>query len=193
MVDIRQLRTEDAQSLHQCFVRCYGESYANDLFYDVDALASAIAQKQLLSVVALHNGEVVGHTGLSIKHAGAVGAEAGNTVVDPAMRGQGLLGKLGGALRDLTVAEGYVGYVHYPTTAHDIMQKAATSGTGRETGLMLDYVPADVDYVDIDAPEGRIAATVVYQPLTGQQPLAAPYPAPRGLRSPCPPPCIRTA
>ena len=100
--------------------------------------------------------------GLTVCHPRARAAEAGNTVVDPAYRGRGLLGRLGGALADLCDAEGFIGYVHYPTTAHDIMQTTAVRGDGVETGLMLDYIPAETDYRGIDRVAGRLAATVVY-------------------------------
>ncbi len=164
-IEIRELAAADAAGLVDCFTRCYGDSYANDLFYDQPELETTIIERRLRSVVAISDGVLVGHTGLTIRHPDALVPEAGNTVVDPAMRGQGLLGQLGGALRELTIRDGFVGYVHYPTTAHEIMQKAATSGTGRETGIMLDYIPAETEYLDIDQPGGRIAATIVYQPL----------------------------
>jgi hypothetical protein len=38
-------------------------------------------------------------------------------------------------------------------------------GSGRETGIMLAYVPAETEYRDIDRRSGRLAATVVYQPF----------------------------
>lgn len=164
-VEVRELTVTDAAGLIDCFERCYGKSYANELFYDRRLLESAIGEGQLRSVVAVDDGVLVGHTGLTIRHPTALVPEAGNTVVDPAMRGRGLLGELGGALRELAIRDGFVGYIHYPTTAHEIMQKAATSGAGRETGIMLDYVPAETEYRDIDQPGGRIAATIVYQPL----------------------------
>ena len=164
-ITIRQLVADDTTGLMGCFQRCYGESYANELFYDEAKLYAAISAGQLRSVVAVHDDVVVGHTGLTIRYDSTLVPEAGNTVVDPAMRGQGLLSKLGNGLRELTLREGFVGYVHYPTTAHEIMQKSATSGTGRETGIMLGYVPAETDYLDINQPRGRLAATIVYQPL----------------------------
>ena len=45
------------------------------------------------------------------------------------------------------------------------MQKASVRG-GFETGVMLDYIPAETDYRGIDQGAGRLAATVVYQPFT---------------------------
>lgn len=148
-----------------CFRRCYGETYPNDDFYDVARLAQRIASGSLRSVVAIaDDGTLVGHTGLTVRHAGANAIEAGNTVVDPACRGQGLLGQLGAALTKLCIGAGHLAYLHYPTCAHEIMQKGSVR-SGFETGVMLDYIPAETDYREIDQGDGRIAATVVYQPF----------------------------
>ncbi|MCZ6503481.1 MAG: hypothetical protein O6945_13315 [Gammaproteobacteria bacterium] len=171
---IRYLEPDDASGLVECFRLCYGETYANETFYDAGLITSMIESGELRSVIAELDNRIVGHTGLTVRSASSLAAEAGNTVVAPDMRGQGLLGKLGTALRQRTLDEGLVGYIHYPTTAHDIMQKGATAGTGRETGIMLAYIPAETNYVDFDKQDldkkdfekaGRLAATIVYQPV----------------------------
>ena len=163
-----------------CFRRCYGETYPNDDFYDVPRLTERIESGSLRSAVAVaDDGALVGHTGLTVRHPRAKAIEAGNTVVDPACRGQGLLGQLAALLNRLCVEAGYVAYLHYPTAAHEIMQKASVRG-GFETGVMLDYIPAETDYREIDRGEGRIAATVAYQPF-GPAPHRTVWIAPRYL------------
>jgi GNAT superfamily N-acetyltransferase len=165
-VRIRRLLPDDAPALVACFERCYGRTYANPLFYDPAGLRAAIQARELRGVVAIAGTRIVGHTGLTVRHPGARAIEAGNTVVDPDYRGGGLLGRLGGALADLCRQSGYVGYVHYPTTAHTIMQTRSVTGGGVETGIMLAYIPADTEYRAIERGAGRLAATVVYQPFT---------------------------
>lgn len=168
---VRRLKGADAADLKDCFVRCYGDTYPADVFYDVDALRDRIDRGQLRSVIAVADGVVAGHTGLTVRYAESRAVEAGNTVVDPAFRGQGLLRKLGAALHQLCEDLSYVGYLHYPTTAHEIMQKAAVSGTGRETGIMLGYVPSETTYENVESvPTGRLATTVVYQPISEAPP-----------------------
>ena len=108
---IRNLHPEDASSLVKCFLSCYGETYPNQMFYDDELLSSSIAKGELRSVVAVVDNEIVGHTGLTPRHHTAIAAVAGNTVVSPHMRGQGLLGRLGSALRQRTLVEGFVGYI----------------------------------------------------------------------------------
>jgi hypothetical protein len=146
------------------FQRCYGDSYGNRLFYDAGALEAAIGEGTLRSVVAVSpDGSVLGHTAISIKHAGAVVCETGNTVVDPSARGRGLLRLLGSGLKERVIRDGFAGYVHYPTTAHGIMQRASVADGGREVGVMLAYIAETTDYKDVRAPTGRLAATVAYQ------------------------------
>jgi hypothetical protein len=181
IAEIRRLRTTDAAALVACFRRCYGETYASDDFYDAGKLARRIEAGSLRSVVAIaDDGTLVGHTGLTVRDAKARANEAGNTVVDPRHRGEGWLGRLAAALTDLCVADGFVGYVHFPTTAHAIMQKASVRGGGVETGVMLDYIPDDTDYRAIERASGRLAATVVYQPI-GDAPARRVY-VPRDYR-----------
>jgi hypothetical protein len=164
-----------------CFRRCYGETYSSADFYDAATLARRIEAGSLRSVVAIaDDGALVGHTGLTVRHPIARAVEAGNTVVDPTHRGGGLLGKFSAALTELCIADGFVGYVHYPTTAHEIMQKASVRGGGVETGVMLDYIPDDTDYRAIERRGGRLAAPVVYQPI-GAAPVRAVY-VPREYR-----------
>jgi hypothetical protein len=165
--EIRQLAAGDAKQLGRCFERCYGRTYSNETFYDPVALADLITRGGLRSVIAVAaDGNIVGHTGLTIRSPDATVCEAGNTVVDPDWRGAGVLGRMGGALSELCQQSGFVGYVHYPTTAHDVMQKRSVSSGGVETGVMLGYIPADTDYRDIDQGSGRIAATIAYQPIS---------------------------
>lgn len=166
-VTIRRLVETDAAALVGCFERCYGDTYPSDHFHDPELLSQRIAEGTLRSVGAIaRSGKLVGHMGLTVHHLRARASEAGNTVVDPAYRGRGLLGRLGRALADLCRGEGFIGYVHYPTTAHDIMQRTSVRGDGVETGLMLDYIPAETDYRGIDRSAGRLAATVVYLPFS---------------------------
>ncbi len=164
---IRDLEPGDAEGLVACFRRCYGETYPNEDFYDAATLRQAIETGRLRSVVAVaDDGLLVGHTGITARFDGANVIEAGNTVVDPAMRGHGLLTKMGAALHGLCHRSGYGGFVHYPTTAHEVMQRVSVSNKGVETGIMLAYIPAETDYRAFDSNTGRLAATIAYQPLS---------------------------
>ena len=48
------------------------------------------------------------------------------------------------------VEGGFLGFHHYPTTAHPVMQKLAVECGGIETGIMVDYIPAGTEYREIE-------------------------------------------
>lgn len=168
IVTLRPLESADAEALTRCFERCYGTSYVDPSFYDPDELRARMASGRLRSVVAVAaSGELVGHMGLSFREPGGRSADAGNTVVDPGYRGHGLSTRLGAALTRLSQELGFCAFHHYPTTRHPILQKLSVQGGGVETGLMLDYIPAETEYRELpgSAAGKRLAVTVVHQPL----------------------------
>ncbi len=167
-VTTRRLKPADAAGLRHCFERCYGLSYPHGNFYDNAALARRVESGDLRSVIAVApGGEIVGHTGLFRRHPNAAVVEAGNMIVDPGYRGSGVLRLLGEALVERCREEGFAGFIHYPTTAHEVMQRTSIRFGGVETGVMLAYVSEETDYreVEVDQPDGRLAVTVVYQPI----------------------------
>ena len=167
-VGLRRLEPGDASALRRCFERCYGDSYVYGLFYDVDEIRAHVADGRLRSVVAVTDaGEIVGHMGLTRREDDGATADAGNTVVDPRYRNRKLAGRLGASLVQLSRDVGLVGFHHYPTTAHPILQKLAVLGGGIETGIMLEFIPAGTQYRELTdvAPKHRLAVVVVYQPI----------------------------
>ena len=165
---VRRLEPADAPQLVRCFERCYGRTYPSEVVYDEARLAALVAGGELRSVVAVDDdGAVLAHTGLKVPSPRARVVEAGHTVVDPATRGQGVLAELGAALFALCAEEGFAGWIHFPTTVHEIMQRASVRFGGVETGVMLAYIPAETEYVAVerDGPAQRVAVTVVYQPV----------------------------
>lgn len=167
-VRIRPFQPEDALALAECFRRCYGESYVVAEFYDPEATARRAREGVLRSVVAESEaGEIVGHMGLAIRHPDARTVDAGNSIVDPRYRGHRVVAKLGLAIRELCTAGGFLGFHHYPTTVHQIMQKWSVMTEGFEIGIMLGYIPSGTDYREIEgsARQDRPAVTVVYNPL----------------------------
>lgn len=168
LVEIRPLRADEAPQLVRCFERCYGDTYVAEAFYDADRIRTLQASGSLRSVVAVAGADgIVGHMALTIRDPQAITVDAGNTVVDPRYRGHALAARMAAALVTLCRDAGYVGFHHYPTTAHPVMQKLAVKGGGIETGIMLGYVPAGTEYRDLaDGASGsRLAVVIVYQPL----------------------------
>ena len=164
-MDIERLTPNQALAISDCFRRVYGDSYANEIFYDLERLSEALENGHLCSVGAVaDDGRIMGHMAMTI-FPGARHAELGNTVVDPDARGEGLAWRVGDALTDWAKEKGFEGYLHYPTTDHHIMQQHSVKG-GFETGLMLGYIPAETDgKVNESSSRLRGAATIVFQPL----------------------------
>ena len=94
-------------------------------------------------------------------------AEAGHTVVDPRARGQRLVVRLSAALLEACRNGGFSAFVHYPTTAHTIMQKLAVAGGGIETGILHGTIPEETRYEGVEGDGGgsRRAVVVAYQPV----------------------------
>jgi hypothetical protein len=167
-IAIRPMVAEDAAALSDCFRRCYGESYVVADFYDPAATAARVRSGTLRSVVAVaESGEIVGHMGLTIRHPRARTVDAGNSIVDPRHRGRQIVQQLGLGVIELGREGGFLGFHHYPTTVHPIMQKLAVAGGGVESGIMLEYIPSGTEYREIEgAPRAdRPAVVVVYQAL----------------------------
>jgi hypothetical protein len=172
-IAIRRLVAEDAPALRECFRRCYGESYVVAEFYDPAATAARVRDGRLRSVVAVTDaGEIVGHMGITVRDPRARTVDAGNSIVDPRLRGRQIVARLAAGAIDLCREGGFIGFHHYPTTVHPIMQKLAVQGGGTETGIMLDYIPSGTEYREIEggARADRPAVVVVYQPLAPTPP-----------------------
>jgi Acetyltransferase (GNAT) family len=164
---IRTMVSDDSVGLCDCIRRCYGNAYANRLMYEPTVLAEQLSSRAYRGVVAVRGTDIVGHIGYNFPTPSATVVEAGTTVVDPAYRGAGLLSQLAQALRENIIADRAVGFLHYPTTAHTVMQKASLKSGGCETGIMLAYLPPEARDLAIGGSGGdRLAVTVVYQPLS---------------------------
>ncbi len=165
-INIRKMQPADALGLAACIQRCYGDTYPKRFMYQPVELAVRVRAGTYNGVVATAGAEVVGHIGYNRPNPSATIVEAGTTVVDASLRGAGLMGRLAAVLRENIVADGAFGFVHFPTTAHTIMQKASLQSSGCETGIMLAYLPSEARDLTIGGGgEGRLAVTVVYQPL----------------------------
>ena len=165
-VEVRPMTPADAQGVSECISRCYGDAYPKRVMYRPDEVAMLVRSRAYNGVVATAGAGVVGHIGFTWPTSASTVVEAGTTVVDPSCRGMGLMGRLALALVEVLASEGAVGFIHFPTTAHPVMQRASLSAGGRETGVMLAYLPAETRDLAIGAlGEERLAVTVVYQPV----------------------------
>ncbi len=162
---IRQLIPGDANAIVGLFNRVYGDSYANELFYDAPGISSLMHAGQLFCVGAIDRDQLIAH--MAMNRTGELSTpELGNTVVDPDFRGGGLAWKVGAVLTELCRSRGHGGYLHFPTTDHHIMQRQSVK-QGFETGLMLGYIPLETHgQVGEKNKTRRSAATIVYEPIS---------------------------
>jgi hypothetical protein len=176
-LNVRPMRGSDAHGVSACVTRCYGDSYPKPIMYRPDELAARVTSGTYQGVVATLGSDVVGHIGFTWPTPVSLVVEAGTTVVDPRCRGIGVMSQLSVGLGRELRAQGVAGFVHFPTTAHEVMQRASVRAGGRETGIMLAYLPATARDLEIGG-EGdeRLAVTVVYQPIGAapSQPVALP-------------------
>ena len=176
---LRRAVPDDAAGIVACVERCYGASYPKLEFYDPALLARRIAARDHEAVVAYVGPRLVAHMGWRRLPGNPCVAEAGTTVVAADVRGHGLMNDMAVMLMDLSRADGLLGFINFPTTAHLTMQRRSIAARGRETGLFLSYMPARTADRSIGKPTpGRLAVTVAYEPLQPSPPQDIFVPAP---------------
>lgn len=164
-IDIRFMESAEAPILARSIYRSYGYSYDANWVYQPDQIAQRIEQGMLRSCVGIAGeNEIVGHLGLTLTSSDSKVGSAGQAVVDPRYRGHHLFTSLKSYMADWAAENGMYGISSEATAAHPYSQKANLALGAHETGLLLGYIPASVNYQDIDkaAPEKRQSVTLFY-------------------------------
>ncbi len=177
-IEIRFLGSDEGAALTACIERCYGDTYDARWVYDADEIGRRIEAATLRSVVGVADGEIVGHLALGRRDAHAPVGEAGQAVVDPRYRSHHLFTTLKRRLAEWAGASGLLGMYSEATAAHPYSQKANLALGAHETGFLLGYIPASVDYVGIDraAAAGRRQSAALFYLLTNDPPHEDVYP-----------------
>jgi serine/threonine-protein kinase RsbW len=143
--------------------RCYGESYAAAWVYDPAVIAQRLRAGTLQSTVGVTvDGDVVAHVGLVRTRPDDDVAEAGQAVVDPEFRGRHLFTVLKQHAAAWARREGLFGLYSEATAAHPYSQRANVALGAVETGVLLGYIPASVEYTAIDARAHRQSVVLYY-------------------------------
>ena len=130
--------------------RSFGYTYAGEWAYHADEVSQLLESGVLTAwVAATQDGAIVGHVGIQRDPPTARLGEGGAAMVDPAFRHHGIAVKLGLAAVEWTQQQELVGLFAYATTRHPQSQKACVDLGGRELGLLLGYIPAQVRYRSI--------------------------------------------
>jgi N-acetylglutamate synthase-like GNAT family acetyltransferase/anti-sigma regulatory factor (Ser/Thr protein kinase) len=140
-IEVRAATRHDAEAIAQLLYENYHLSYVHADFYRPRYLMGALASGALLSAIAVHDGQVIGHHAL-MPLAGAPSAETGAAVVHSAYRGLGLFGRLFEHTLDVATEQGFASIFGDAVTIHPFSQRAERSHGYRETALQLGMVPA---------------------------------------------------
>lgn len=126
----------DAEAIVALLTVTYGDTYPLRHFYDPDGLRKMQAEGTLVSLVARHEGAVVGHYALK-RPAGHCTAETALGMVHPEHRGGGLIDRMRTRLEDEAARLGLKGLYGHPVTAHVYSQRVYDRRGHVPTGLLL--------------------------------------------------------
>jgi len=125
-----------------CIRRCYGETYAEPGFYDVDWLIAELRSQRLISIGACDQGSVVGHVGAIVRTAGDAVGDTVAGMVQPDYRGRGLVHQMGRPLFAAFQQRGILATRHFATGAHLRTQHPLADSGAIPTGVLLGHIPA---------------------------------------------------
>ena len=165
---------EDAEAIAQLLYQNYHLSYVHADFYRPRYLIAGFATGELLSAVAVHDGQVVGHHAL-MPLPGIRSAETGAAVVHSAYRGLGLFGRMFEHTLGAAVEGGFASVFGDAVTIHPFSQRVEASHGYRETALQLGMVPAQTTMRGFGGagPPRRTATLRSYRPLDAGRRQAA--------------------
>ncbi len=162
-IEVRSLTPEGAEGFTRLVRRCYGDSYDAAWVYDPSEIADRLRSGILQSTVGVaDDGELVAHLGLVRTRLDDDVAEAGQAVVDPEFRGRHLFTVLKQRAAARAHRAGLFGLFSEATAAHPYSQRANVALGAVETGVLLGYIPASVEYTAIDARARRQSVVLYY-------------------------------
>lgn len=142
-IAVRDARPDDAEPIAQLLYENYALSYLHPDFYRPRWLSEELHAGRVVSSVAVHGDEIVGHDALMRAPDTAV-AETGVAVVAPAYRGLGIFGRLGEHTLARARAIGVHALYGRAVTMHPYSQRAELALGYRETALCLAAYPGRV-------------------------------------------------
>lgn len=146
----RVIDADDAPALQALVARCYGDSYFDALYFDVDELRKAIETKQLRSCIALNqDGEMIAHLGMRCAE-GSLTSDSSLAIVDPRYRAQGLLVETGIRLCQVCLDMGLCGIYGTAVTVHTYSQQSNLKGGAGVTGIYFNYIPAGTLFLEVE-------------------------------------------
>ena len=139
-ITVRDAQVEDAEPIAQLLYGNYALSYVHPDFYRPRWLREELLTGRVLSSVAVHGTDIVGHHALLLS-ADAPVAETAVAVVAPAYRGLGVFGRLGEHTLARARARGLRALYGRAVTVHPYSQRAEIAHGYHETALCLALSP----------------------------------------------------
>jgi len=164
-VELRFMRPDECVGLSRCVYRTYGYSYLSDFIYYPERIRERLESGLMSSCVAITpEGGIEGHLAMTLKRPGDRVAEVGQAVVAPEYRGRGLFTKMKAFLAEYARGQGLFGFYSEAATAHPFSQKGNLDLGAHETGVLLAYAPATLEFKKITegAQEDRPSAMLFY-------------------------------
>lgn len=176
MIRYRLLESGDVPALQTLLERCYGDSYFDALYYDGDALSSAIKEKRLRSCIALNEaGEIVAHLGMRHPN-GSLTSDSSLAIVDPRYRAQGLLIETGVRLSQTCLEMGLCGIYGQAVTVHTYTQQSNLKGGAGVSGIYLNYIPAGQRFLESEQAQSNCPTPAVLMlTILSQAPIRSCY------------------
>lgn len=168
-LEIRMIRPDEGLKLARCFYRVYGYSYGPNYVYYPDRLKPLIEERLLVSAVAVDPlGEIVAHGAMKLEEPDADIGELISLAVDPRYRSSGLAKEIHFRLMEYARTKKMKGLFGEAVTIHPYSQRLCLSLGGRESAVMLGYIPPS-NYRNISSgPTNRQIAMVYF--FTLQEP-----------------------
>ncbi len=140
---VRRFEEGDEEGICRLVYRNYSNTYGADFFYLPEKLLERNLSGEVVSTVALLDGEIVGHHALLREEQGPL-AETGAAVVHPDRKGLGIFNAMAAQTLEDARQEGLSAVYAQAVTIHPYSQKAAHTHGYRETALAAGRARASI-------------------------------------------------
>jgi anti-sigma regulatory factor (Ser/Thr protein kinase) len=177
-LEIRIMKPEESYNLARCVYRSYGYSYIGEHIYYPERVKELIESGVMVSCIAVTpENEIVGHAAISLERSDARVGETGQAVIDPRLRGRGILNDLALNLRKYAREHDFYGVFSEAVTVHTRSQKTQIYHGGAETGVLLGIIPATMEFKKIqNGPQQKRQSIVLYYTRLNQEPSRDVFP-----------------
>lgn len=151
----------DAAGITRVIYQNYGTTYYKKLYYDTDAIKSANKDGAIISIVAKHEGEIVGHFAMIPSGVSNL-AEIGAAVVDPTFKHTGIMNRMFDHLVTVAQQKGFDAIYGEGVMLHPYSQKANLHHGMNESALLLGEVPSFMEIEHLPKKSKRSGVLIAF-------------------------------